>query len=57
MKLMGFFRRDELYKSSREGHFPFLLEFVKNDEIVVFKDLGSRSLAEVQIKLKLIESF
>jgi hypothetical protein len=40
MKLMGFFYRDEIEQSSREGHFPFLLGFVKNSEIVVFKYLG-----------------
>jgi hypothetical protein len=40
MKLMGFIHRDELYKSVREGHCPFLLEFIKNDEIMVFKDLA-----------------
>jgi hypothetical protein len=37
---MGFFHRDEIYKNSREGHCPFLLGFVRNCEIVVFKDLG-----------------
>jgi hypothetical protein len=39
MKIQGFFRR-EIYKSSREGHFPFLLGFVRNCKIVDFKDLG-----------------
>jgi hypothetical protein len=27
-------------KSAREGHWPFLLEFVKKFEIMGFKDLG-----------------
>jgi hypothetical protein len=40
MKLMGCFHRYDLYKSAREGYCPFLLEFMKNDEIVVSKDGG-----------------
>jgi len=40
MKLMGLFHRDDIYKSFREGHCPFLLGFIKKYEIMVFKDLG-----------------
>jgi hypothetical protein len=40
MKHMGFFRREEVYKSVREGPCPILLEFGRNCKIVVFKDLG-----------------
>jgi hypothetical protein len=37
---MGFFYREDFYEISRDGPCRFLLGFVKNDEIVVFKDLG-----------------
>jgi hypothetical protein len=37
---MGFFRREEFYKSSGEGPCPILLGFGINCKIVVFKDLG-----------------
>jgi hypothetical protein len=37
---MGFVCRDDFYKISREGPCPFWLSFVRNDKIMVFKDLG-----------------
>jgi hypothetical protein len=37
---MGFVYRDDIYKSVKEGHCPFLLGLVKNYEIVVSKDMG-----------------
>jgi hypothetical protein len=40
MKIMVFFRRDDLYKSTIEVDCPFMLGFFKNGEIVDFKDLG-----------------
>jgi hypothetical protein len=40
MKLMGFFYREEVYKSTKEDSYPILLEFGRNGKIVVFKDLG-----------------
>jgi hypothetical protein len=40
MKLIGFVRNEEIYKRAREGHCPFLLEFVRKCKIVGFKDLG-----------------
>jgi len=44
MKLLDFFHKEEIYKSSKEGHFPFLLGFVRNCKIMVFKDLGPNHL-------------
>lgn len=40
MKLMVFLCNEEIYESAREGYCPFLLEFVRNCKLVVFKDLG-----------------
>jgi hypothetical protein len=40
MKLLDFVQGKEGYKSVREGHYPFLLEFVRKFKIMVFKDLG-----------------
>jgi hypothetical protein len=40
IKFYGFFCSEEIYKSSSEGHWPFLLEFFRKFKTMVFKDLG-----------------
>jgi hypothetical protein len=40
MKILGFVRIEEIYKSDKRCHCPFLLGFVRNCKIVIFKDLG-----------------
>jgi hypothetical protein len=40
MKLLGFFQTEDIYKSVREDHCPFMLGFVRNYKLVVFKYMG-----------------